>query len=107
MGWRSFLTGPDAGLALRPEDGVGHRQVRRGVAVEDVLTLDRPLAPLPGRSLRPLGKNSINAWATTAEIVDPRSRAYARTRSASAAGSLTLNTTLASGTATRPDPACS
>jgi hypothetical protein len=105
MGWFSFLTDPDPGLALRHEDGVGHRQIRRGVAVEDVLALDRTHAHLRGRSLRPLDKNSVNACATTAEIVDPLSRACARTRSASAAGSLTVNTTLVSGTVTRPDEA--
>ena len=40
---------------------------------------------------------------TTAEIVVPRSRACARTRPASAAGSLTVNTTLSPGTSARPD----
>ena len=45
----------------------------------------------------------MSARVTTAEIVVPLSRACARTRPASAAGSLTVNTTLASGTSVRPD----
>ena len=72
----SFLAGPhDAGLPLRYENGVGHRQIRGRVTAEDVLALDRPVAHLRGGSLRPRDKNSVSARVTTAEIVVSRSRA--------------------------------
>ena len=67
------------------------------MTAEDELRLDRPVAHLRGLFLRPRAKNSVKARVTTAEIVVPLSRACARTRPASAAGSLTVNTTLASG----------
>src|SRR5260370_25295799 len=101
-----FLAGPtDAGLPLRPQYGVGHRQFRGRVTAEDGLRLDRPVAHLRGWFLRPLARNSSSAWATTAEIVRPDSRACSRTAAASRAGTLTVNTTLASGTGTRPEAA--
>ena len=73
------------------------------MTAEDELRLDRPVAHLRGWFLRPRAKNSVSARVTTAEIVVPLSRACARTRAASAAGSLTVNTTLSSGTSARPD----
>ena len=72
------------------------------MTAEDELRLDRPVVHLRGLFLRPRAKNSVSARVTTAEIVVPLSRACARTRPASAAGSLTVNTTLASGTCVRP-----
>ena len=50
---------------------------------------------------------SVNARATTAEIVHPLPWAYSRTRAASDAGTLTVNTTLTSGTSTGPATAAS
>ena len=73
------------------------------MTAEDELRLDRPVVHLRGLFLRPRAKNSVKARVTTAEIVVPLSRACARTRPASAAGSLTVNTTLAPGTSARPD----
>ena len=73
------------------------------MAAEDELRLDRPVAHLRGLFLRPRAGTSVKARVTTAEIVVPLSRACARTRPASAAGSLTVNTTLVSGTSARPD----
>jgi hypothetical protein len=75
------------------------------MAVEHELPVDRPVAHPRGRSLRPRSRNSVSARATRAEIVTPLSRAWVRTRSASAAGSLTVNTTLAFGIRTRPTAA--
>src|SRR5260370_16725031 len=99
----SFLAGPhDAGPPLRHQYGVGHRQFRGRVTAEDRLRLDRPAAHLRGLFLRPLARNSSSACATTAEIVRPDSRACSRTAPASRAGTLTVNTTVASGTGTPP-----
>ena len=50
----------------------------------------------------PRAKNSVNACATRAEIVLPDSRARSRTRATSTAGSRTVNTVVASGTAVGP-----
>src|SRR5215211_7725965 len=93
-------------LGLGDQQLVGLRQQRRGEAVEDRLALD--LDPTPG-SHRPdpdrgcrRSRNSVSAWVTSALIVWPRAWAALRTRRASAAGSLTVNTTLASGTSTGP-----
>ena len=72
------------------------------MAAEDELRLDRPVAHLRGWFLRPRVRNSSSACATTAEIVRPDSRACSRTAPASRAGTLTVNTTVASGTGTRP-----
>src|SRR5215207_1843781 len=103
MAGTRFLAGPrDTGPPLGDEDDVGDRQVRGRVAVEDELGLDQPVVHRPGRFRRPRSRNSDSALATTAEIVTPASWACWRTRLASDAGSLTVNTTLASGTATRP-----
>ncbi len=57
--------------------------------------------------LGPLARNSVNARATRAETVPPDSRARSRTRSASATGNLTVNTTARSGTTGRPDTTAS
>jgi hypothetical protein len=46
----------------------------------------------------------VSAWVTSDEIVCPPARAARRTRRASVAGSLTVNTTLAPGTSTAPGP---
>ena len=75
------------------------------MAVKDELRLDRPVVHLRGWFLRPRDKNSSSAWATTAEIVRPETRACSRTAATSRAGTLTVNTTVASGTGTRPDAA--
>src|SRR4029077_9659125 len=102
----SFLARPrDAGPPLRHQYGVGHRQFGGRVTAEDELRLDRPVAHLRGLFLRPRARNSSSACATTAEIVRPDSRACSRTAPASRAGTLTVNTTVASGTGTRPDAA--
>ena len=53
----------------------------------------------------PDARNSVNACATTAEIVLPDSRARARTRATSAAGNLTVNTVVSSGTTAGPPAA--
>src|SRR5438270_13131778 len=99
----SFLTGRlDAGSPLRHENGVGHRQIRGRVAVEDELGLDHQLVHLPGRSLFPRAKNSLSACATRAETVLPDALARSRTRATNATGSLTVNTVVASGTALGP-----
>ncbi|WP_158632089.1 hypothetical protein [Micromonospora sp. Llam0] len=45
---------------------------------------------------------SVNAEATTAEIVTPDRAAWDRVPAATDTGSFTVNTTLVSGTATRP-----
>ena len=98
-----FLAGPrDADPPLGHKNGVGHRQVRGRVAVEHELGLDQPVVHRRRRCPRPRWRNSDSAPATTAEIVTPASRACRRTRAASEAGSLTVNTTLVSGTSTRP-----
>jgi hypothetical protein len=89
-----FLGGrADAQTPFGNKDAVDHRQLRRPVTIEEELALDRPLAHLPGRSLRPLDKNSSSAWATTEEMVRPDSAACARTRATSRTGNLTVNTT--------------
>ena len=75
------------------------------MAVKDTLGPDQPTAHLRGWFLRPRARNSSSAWATTAEIVRPETRACSRTAAASRAGTLTVNTTVASGTGTRPDAA--
>src|SRR5689334_19512101 len=102
----SFLAGPlDAGPTLWHEDGVGHRQIRGPVAVEHELRLDHPVVHRrPGpRSLRwPRARNSVNACATTAEIVLPDPLARSRTRATSVAGSRTVNTVITSGASLRP-----
>src|SRR6266536_4253757 len=97
----SFLAGPHPGPPLWHENGVGHRHIRGRVAIEDELGLDHPLVHRRGRFLRP-AKNSLNACPTTAEIVVPVSRARSRTRATNGAGSLTVNTTIDSGTAVGP-----
>ena len=100
----SFLAGPrDPGPPLGHQDGVGHRQIRGRVAVEHELRLDHPLVHRRrGRSRWPRAKNSVNACATTAEIVLPDSLARSRTRATSVAGSRTVNTVVASGTTVGP-----
>jgi hypothetical protein len=98
----SFLTGPDTGPSLWHENGVGHRQIRCRVAVEDELGLDHPVVHRRGRFLWLRAKNSLNACATRAEIVVPVPRALSRTRATNGAGSLTVNTTIDSGTAVGP-----
>src|SRR5664279_4517499 len=103
----SFLTGPGTGPPLWHQNGVGHRQIRGRVTVEDELGLDHRHAHRRGRRGRGRRRNSSSAAATTAEIVSPASRACSRTRPASDAGSLTVNTTLGSGTGTRPEVAAS
>jgi hypothetical protein len=45
------------------------------MAVENELGLDHPLVHRRGRFLPPRAKNSVNAWATRAEIVLPDSPA--------------------------------
>jgi hypothetical protein len=75
------------------------------MAVKDGLRPDRPGAHLRGWFLRPRVRNSSSACATTAEIVRPELRACSRTAAATRAGTLTVNTTVASGTGTRPDAA--
>src|SRR5258708_21802968 len=99
----SFLAGPHAGPPPWHQNAVGHRQVGGRVAAEDELRLDRAAAHLRGWFLRPRARNSSSAWATTAEMVIPASRACARTRPASPAGSLTVNTVVACGATARPD----
>jgi hypothetical protein len=105
----SFLTGPRrAGPPLWHQNRVGHRQIRGRVAVEDELGLDHPFAHRRGRFPRLRAKNSVNAWATTAEIVLPDSLARSRTLATSTLGSLTVNTVVCSGTAAGPPrTACS
>jgi hypothetical protein len=99
----SFLAGPiDPGPPLWHEDGVGHRQIRGRVAVEDELCLDHPLVHRRRGPRWPRARNSVNACATTAEIVLPDSLARSRTRATSVAGSRTLNTVVASGATVRP-----
>src|SRR3954469_20787093 len=99
----SFLSGPfDAGSPWGNENGVGHRQVRGRVAVEDELGLDHPAVHRRGRFPWLRAKDSVNAWATTAEIVLPDSLARSRIRATSAVGSLTVNTVVCSGTALGP-----
>ncbi|WP_245206814.1 hypothetical protein, partial [Rhodococcus erythropolis] len=87
------------------QNGVGHRHIRGRVAVEDELCLDHPVVHLRRGFLRPRAKNSVNACATRAEIVLPDSLACSRTRTASAAGNLTVNTVVSSGTMARPPSA--
>src|SRR6516225_5277737 len=106
MAWASFLAGPPgAGPPRWHQDGVGHRQVRGRVPVEAEHCLDCPAGHRRGCSRRARARNSSSAWATTAEIVRPEVLAYSRTAAASRPGSLTVNTTPGSGTATRPDAA--
>src|SRR6516164_581131 len=104
--WLSFLAGTrDASLPLRDQYGVGHRQIGGRMPVEDELRLDLLPVHLRGWFPWPRARNSSSAWVTTAEMVRPASRAWARTRPASPAGSLTVNTTVSWGTAARPDRA--
>src|SRR3954453_10551955 len=105
----SFLAGPsDSGPPLWHQDGVGHRQIRGRVAVEHELRLDHPVVhrrrgPRWPRWLGwPRARNSVSACTIRAEIVLPDSRARSRTRTASAAGSRTVNTVVASGTTDGP-----
>jgi hypothetical protein len=73
---RSFLAGPfDACLPWWHQDGVGHRQIRGRVAVEDELGLNHPVVHRRGRFPWPRAKNSVSACTTRAEIVPPDSRA--------------------------------
>jgi hypothetical protein len=102
----SFLTGPpSAGPSLWHENGVGHRHIRGRMTVEDELGLDHPITHWRGRFPRLCAKNSVNACATTAEIVLPDTLARARTRATNSTGSLTVNTSLAAGTSTDPPAA--
>src|SRR5437763_16889219 len=102
----SFLTGPrGAGPSWRYQDGVGHRHIRGRVAIEDELGLDHPLVHRRGRFLWRRAKNSVNACATSAEIVLPDSPAPARTPATSTAGSRTANTVHYPATASRPPTA--
>ena len=55
-----------------------------------------------GRCGGPGARNSVNACATTAEIVLPDSLARSRTRATSVAGSRTVNTVVTSGASLRP-----
>ena len=66
------------------------RSKTNSVSTTRSLTATEALARHDGRCRA--RKNSVNACATTAEIVTPYSRACARTRAASDAGSLTVNT---------------
>src|SRR6266550_6919268 len=100
---RSFLAGPfDTGQPWWHQNGVGHRQIRGRVAVEDELGLDRPVVHRRGRFPWPRARNSVNACATRAEIVLPDSLARWRTLAANTAGSLTVNTVVVSGIADLP-----
>src|SRR5688572_3743850 len=99
----SVLAGPSgAGLPLWHENGVCHRHIRGGVTVEDELRLHHPRVHPCGPRPRPGERNSVNACVTRAEIVTPDAWACARIRAATEAGSLTVNTTLPSGTSRRP-----
>src|SRR5437660_8340979 len=99
----SFRAGPPgAGLALGDEDGVGHRQVRGGVAVEHEPCLDPPGVHPPEPAGRSRDTNSANTDATSAEIPTWSARACSRIRAAREAGSFTVNTTPVSGTTRRP-----
>ena len=105
MGRPSLLARPHhAGLPLRYQYGVGHRQIGGGVAAEDKLRPDHPVVHLRGWFLRPRAKNSASACATTAEIVRPDRRGCSRTAAASRAGTLTVNTTVASEPGPGPMP---
>ena len=95
----------DAGFALRDQYGVGRRQIRGPMAAEDEFRLDPPAIHLRGWFLRPPARNSSSACVTTAEIVRPDARAWSRTAAASRTGTLTVNTTVASGACTRPPAA--
>jgi hypothetical protein len=102
----SFLTGPrHAGPPLGHKNAVGHRHIRGRMTVENELDLDLSILHRRGRFLLPRNKNSVNACTTKAEIVLPETLACSRTRSANAAGNRTVNTVVASGTATRPPAA--
>src|SRR6478609_7659123 len=110
MGWPCFLlmAGPrDAGGPLWHQNVVDHRQLYFGVTVKDPLRLHRPLVHRSGRPPRSRARNSTNAAATTAEIANRCSAAYARTRLASPSGSFTVKATARSGISTRPSPAAS
>jgi hypothetical protein len=99
----SFLADPPgAGGLLRHENAVCHRQIRGGVTVEDELVTHGRCIHPRGSRRRPDERNSVNAWATVAEIVTPDRAARRRTRAAREAGSFTVNTTLSSGTGRRP-----
>src|SRR6188472_4077358 len=102
----SFLAGPsDAGPPLGYKNGVGHRQVRGRMTVEHEFGVDHTIPHRRKRFRCPDARNSVNACATTAEIVLPDSRARARTRATSAAGNLTVNTVVSSGTSAGPPAA--
>src|SRR5919199_701486 len=98
----SFLADPHrAGPLAWHENAVGHRHIRRGVSVEDELRRHRPAGHSREPRARPRDRNSVNASVTVAEIVVPDRAAVLRTRAARDAGSLTVNTTLVSGTGRR------
>jgi hypothetical protein len=68
------------------------------MTVEHKFGVDHTITHRRKRFRCPDARNSVNAWATTAEIVLPDSRARARTRATSAAGTLTVNTVVSAGT---------
>ena len=100
-GVASFLAGPNAGPPLRYENGVGHRQVRGRMTTEDVFRLDRPIATCGDAVCGPMRE-------TRSRRASPRRRSWSRPRvrerepARPGRGHLTVNTTLASGTATWP-----
>ena len=72
------------------------------MTVEHELRLDQPAAHLRDGFCAPR-EELLQRLRHHREIVTPASRACWRTRATRTTGSLTVNTVLASGTATRPD----
>src|SRR5438094_2772876 len=93
---------PGAGRLPGHENAVCHRQIRRGVTVENELAAHDRHAHPRGSRLPSGARYSASACATRAEIVAPERAARLRTRFTRVGGSFTVNTTLACGTASGP-----
>src|SRR6478609_7855294 len=104
MGWSRFLimVEPPAGRPLWHEHVVDHRQFDVGVTVKDPLRSHRPAGHRSGPPPRLRARNSTSAAATTAEIANRCSAAYARTLPTRPCGSLTVKGTARSGISTGP-----
>src|SRR5438094_10402501 len=93
---------PGAGRLPGHENAVCHRQIRRGVTVENELAAHDRHAHPRGPRLPSGARYSVSACATTAEIGTPERPARLRSRLTSAGGSCTVTTTVACGTTSGP-----
>ena len=92
----------EAGSPLWHQNVVDHRQLHFSVTVKDPLRLHRPLVHCSGRPPRSRPRNSTSAAATTAEIANRCSAAYARTRPTNPCGNFTVKGTARSGISIGP-----